>query len=166
MRLCWQSVPKRTAVWRPTSKAPLVQSGKQLLMLCSPRSLMTCVPMIRHKRPRGSINAFWTDMADYRDRITLVTMTEFGRRLQQNTNNGTDHGSASGMLVLSGNVNGGKIYGDWPGLAPTELNNGDLAVTTDYRQVLSEILVKRHGETNLDAVFPTVQYAPLGIMKG
>lgn len=112
-----------------------------------------------------ALNAFWTDMADYRSRITLVTMTEFGRRFQENASQGTDHGSASGMLVLGGNVNGGKIYGAWPGVAPGQLNNGDLAITTDYRRVLSEILVTRHGEKNLANVFPTVAYHPLGLMK-
>jgi uncharacterized protein (DUF1501 family) len=112
-----------------------------------------------------AISAFWTDMADYQGRITLVTMTEFGRRLQENTSQGTDHGSGSGMLILGCNVNGGKLYGTWPGLAPNQLTTGDLTVTTDYRQVLSEILVKRHGETNIASVFPTVKYQPLGILK-
>ena len=112
-----------------------------------------------------ALSAFWTDMADYRSRITLVTMTEFGRRFQENASQGTDHGSASGMLVLGGNVAGGKIYGAWPGLSAGQLNNGDLAVTTDYRQVLSEILVTRHNEKNLANVFPTVKYAPVGFMK-
>ncbi len=112
-----------------------------------------------------SINAFWTDMEQYRNRITLVTMTEFGRRFRENANQGTDHGSASGMLVLGGNVNGGRIYGSWPGLAASQLDSGDMAVTTDYRQVLAEILVKRHAETRLSSVFPSVHYAPLGILK-
>lgn len=112
-----------------------------------------------------AIAAFWKDMADYQSRITIVTMTEFGRRLQENASLGTDHGSASGMLVLGGNVNGGKLYGTWPGLAAGTLTRGDLAVTTDYRQVLSEILVTRHAEKNLAAVFPTVKYAPLGLIK-
>ena len=112
-----------------------------------------------------AISAFWTDMTDYRSRITMVTMTEFGRRLQQNASQGTDHGSASGMLVLGGNVNGGKIYGTWPGLAASQLTNGDLTVTTDYRQVLSEILVKRHAETQLATVFPNIGYNPLGVLK-
>jgi uncharacterized protein (DUF1501 family) len=67
--------------------------------------------------------------------------------------------------VLSGNVNGGKLYGTWPGLAATQLTTGDLTVTTDYRQVLSEILVTRHAEKNLSAVFPTVKYSPVGFMK-
>ena len=104
-------------------------------------------------------------MANYQDRITLVTMTEFGRRFQENANQGTDHGSASGMLILSGNAKGGKIYGSWPGLAPAALNAGDLAVTTDYRQVLAEILVKRRTEAKLASVFPTLKYAPLGIFE-
>jgi uncharacterized protein (DUF1501 family) len=112
-----------------------------------------------------SISAFWTDMANYRGRLTVVTMTEFGRRLQENASQGTDHGSGGGMLVLGGGVNGGKIYGSWPGLAAAQLDQGDLKVTTDYRQVLAEILVKRHGETSLGSVFPTLQYAPLGIMS-
>ncbi len=114
-----------------------------------------------------AISAFWTDMAAYRDRITLVTMTEFGRRLRENASQGTDHGSASGMLVLGGNVKGGQLYGNWPGLSAGQLTaGGDLAVTTDYRQVLGEILVKRHAEKNLSAVFPTVKYNPLGFMNG
>jgi uncharacterized protein (DUF1501 family) len=69
------------------------------------------------------------------------------------------------MLVLGGNVNGGKIYGSWPGLRASQLDSGDLAVTTDYRQVLAEILVKRHAETKLNTVFPSVHYAPLGILN-
>lgn len=112
-----------------------------------------------------ALAAFWTDLAGFQKRVTLVTMTEFGRRLQENTSNGTDHGSASGMLVMGGNVSGGKIYGTWPGLAANQLTSGDLTVTTDYRQVLSEILVKRHGEKNLAAVFPTISYNPVGFIK-
>jgi len=112
-----------------------------------------------------ALSAFWTDMANYRDRITIVTMTEFGRRLQENASQGTDHGAASGMLVLGGNVKGGKVYGTWPGLAASQLVNGDLKVTTDYRRVLGEILVTRHGEKDVASVFPTVPYSPLGFMN-
>ncbi len=112
-----------------------------------------------------AIAAFWKDMAAYRDRITLVTMTEFGRRMQENASQGTDHGSAAGMLLLGGHVNGGKLYGTWPGLAASELTTGALTVTTDYRQVLAEILVKRHGETALKEVFPTITYSPLGVLS-
>lgn len=111
-----------------------------------------------------ALSAFWTDMTDYRDRITLVTMTEFGRRFRENANQGTDHGSASGMLLLGGNVNGGRVFGRWPGLAANQLDSGDFAITTDYRQVLAEILVKRHAETKLNTVFPSLTYAPLGLI--
>jgi len=70
------------------------------------------------------------------------------------------------MMVLSGNANGGQMYGEWPGLEGVNLNNGDLAVTTDYRQVISEVLAKRHCSPSLDTVFPTVAYNPLGLVNG
>ncbi len=63
-----------------------------------------------------TLNAFWQDIADYKDRVTIVTMTEFGRRLEENANGGTDHGSAAFMFVLGGAVKGGSFYGTWPGL--------------------------------------------------
>jgi uncharacterized protein (DUF1501 family) len=110
-----------------------------------------------------SLKAFWTDLADYQSRLTIVTMTEFGRRLQENESGGTDHGSASVMLALGAGVNGGRIYGTWPGLKPGQLRNGDLAVTTDYRQVLAEILAKHQGQSQLTQVFPTLAYSPLGV---
>ncbi|MDX2141996.1 MAG: DUF1501 domain-containing protein [Rhodospirillaceae bacterium] len=113
-----------------------------------------------------ALAAFWTDMKDYRHRITLVTMTEFGRRVQENANGGLDHGAASVMMVLGGNVNGGRVYGRWPGLRPADLDQGDLRVSTDYRQVLLELLAKRRGEITSAAVFPTVPYRPLGVARG
>jgi uncharacterized protein (DUF1501 family) len=113
-----------------------------------------------------SLGAFWEDVADYRDRISVVFMTEFGRRLGENASNGTDHGSGSVMMVLSGNANGGQMYGDWPGIGSSDLDNGDLAVTTDYRQVIAEILAKRHNSPSLATVFPTVPYSPLGVING
>ncbi len=113
-----------------------------------------------------SLGAFWREIANYQDKVTLVTMTEFGRRFRENANGGTDHGSAGYMFVLGGNVNGGRMYGTWPGLAANQLFNGDLDVTTDYRRVLGEILVQRQGATKLDQVFPTVPYNPMGIVNG
>jgi uncharacterized protein (DUF1501 family) len=113
-----------------------------------------------------SLQAFWNDMAAYRHRLTIVTMTEFGRRVKENANGGLDHGSASFMFALGQHINGGRIYGQWPGLKDKDLHAGDLAVTTDYRHVLQEILVKRRGETSLRAVFPTLDYRPLGLVAG
>ncbi len=112
--------------------------------------------------------AFYTDMeaAGHAGRITLVAMTEFGRRLAENADGGTDHGHAAPMLVLGGRVVGG-VHGEWPGLARDQLFEGiDLAVTTDYRRVLSEILVERIGNPRLGEVFPGYGgYEPLGIVE-
>ncbi|MBI5303800.1 MAG: DUF1501 domain-containing protein [Chloroflexi bacterium] len=102
-----------------------------------------------------SIAAFYTDMRDQMKQITLVTMTEFGRRVQENSNRGTDHGHGSAMFVLGGNINGGKVYGEWLGLGKDKLYGpGDLAVTTDFRDVLGEIVQKRLANSNLAGVFP------------
>ena len=112
-----------------------------------------------------SLSAFWHDMADYHDRITVVAMTEFGRRLEENANGGTDHGSGAFMLALGGAVRGGKMYGQWPGLKENELREGDLRITTDYRQVIQEILLKRRGELSPEKIFPSLAYEPLGFIK-
>lgn len=102
-----------------------------------------------------TIAAFWKDMGDDAEQVTLVTMSEFGRTARQNGTGGTDHGHANAMFVLGGRVKGGKVYGRWPGLGDEQLNEGrDLAVTTDFRQVLGEATYKTLGVRNLEAVFP------------
>jgi len=94
-------------------------------------------------------------MGEEMKRTTLVTMTEFGRRVQENSNRGTDHGHGSAMFVMSNQINGGKVYGEWPGLSKDKLYGpGDLAVTTDFRDVLGEIVQKRLANNNLASVFP------------
>jgi len=113
-----------------------------------------------------ALYAFWNDMHAYQDRLTIVTMTEFGRRVKENANGGVDHGAASFMFALGHHINGGRLYGQWPGLKAGDLHAGDLAVTTDYRQVLQEILVKCRGEITPQAVFPTLPYKPLGLVVG
>lgn len=113
-----------------------------------------------------SMGAFWREIAPFQDRVTIITMTEFGRRFRENASAGTDHGSGSFMFVMGSNVNGGKIYGNWPGLAPNQLFNGDLDTTTDYRRVVAEVLAKRQGAKTLDKVFPTIKYEPMGILNG
>jgi uncharacterized protein (DUF1501 family) len=113
---------------------------------------------IRLRDFSASIAAFWRDMGDDAENITLVTMSEFGRTARENGTGGTDHGHANAMFVLGGNVKGGKVYGRWPGLENHQLNEGrDLALTTDYRQVLGELVNKTIGAANLDLVFPGAQ---------
>ncbi|WP_109485240.1 DUF1501 domain-containing protein [Occallatibacter savannae] len=107
-----------------------------------------------------SIAGFWRDMGDAAENITLVTMSEFGRTARENGTGGTDHGHANCMFVLGGSVRGGKVYGRWPGLDNHQLNEGrDLALTTDYRQVLGELVSKTIGARNLDLVFPAARVA-------
>jgi uncharacterized protein (DUF1501 family) len=98
--------------------------------------------------------------------IVLVTMSEFGRTVSEDGNNGTDHGHGNVMLVLGGSVRGGHIYGRWPGLAPEQLfEQRDLAVTTDFRDVLGE-LARDHLGQPLDRVFPGfTPGTPLGLLK-
>jgi len=108
-----------------------------------------------------AIAAFWRDMGDDAENITLVTMSEFGRTARENGTGGTDHGHANVMFVLGGNVKGGKVYGRWPGLSNDQLNEGrDLALTTDYRQVLGEVVSGALGAKSLELVFPGSHLAP------
>ena len=104
-----------------------------------------------------SLAAFWRDMGDDAENITVVTMSEFGRTARENGTGGTDHGHANVMFVLGGAVHGGRVHGQWPGLAPEQLNEGrDLAVTTDYRSVLGEIARHSLGCKDLRQVFPNL----------
>jgi uncharacterized protein (DUF1501 family) len=102
-----------------------------------------------------SIAALWTDLGDLGEDTVNVTMSEFGRTVRENGNRGTDHGHANVMFVLGGPVKGGKVYGRWPGLDPSELYEGrDLAVTTDFRLVLSEVVSRSLENKDLQTVFP------------
>ena len=112
----------------------------------------------------NGLAAFWNDLSAYHDRVTVVMVTEFGRRLRSNKSSGTDHGRAGVMAVLGGKLHGGRFYGTWPGLAAEHLDEGvDLAVATDYRRVLTEILEMQRGR-RLDGVFANYAYpGPLGL---
>jgi uncharacterized protein (DUF1501 family) len=114
--------------------------------------------------------AFHQDMGDRMQDIVVVTMSEFGRTAKENGNRGTDHGHANCMFVMGGDVKGGRVYGAWPGLADHQLNEGrDLALTTDFRLVLGEILNKHNGVSDLNAVFPGFENNPrkfAGLIRG
>jgi uncharacterized protein (DUF1501 family) len=97
--------------------------------------------------------AFYTDLRDYMSNVTVVSMSEFGRRVDENASEGTDHGHGNVMFVMGGGSTG-QLYADWPTLAPEALDDGDLEITTDYRDVLSEILIKRLGNNAIDQIFP------------
>jgi len=107
----------------------------------------------------GALGAFYQDMGDRMADITVVTMSEFGRTAKENGNRGTDHGHANSMFVFGGEVKGGKVYGDWPGLEREQLYEGrDLALTTDFRDVLGEVVAGQLGNKDIRKVFP--EYDP------
>ncbi|MEP7214197.1 MAG: DUF1501 domain-containing protein [Acidobacteriota bacterium] len=102
-----------------------------------------------------AIAAFATDLGGRMDDIVLLTMSEFGRTARENGSRGTDHGHGNAMMVLGNSVKGGKVYGEWKGLKPDQLNEGrDVAVTTDFRDVFAEIAARHLGSKDLRAIFP------------
>jgi uncharacterized protein (DUF1501 family) len=112
-----------------------------------------------------SLAAFLDDLGTARQRVTVVTISEFGRRVAENGNKGFDHGWATMMLVAGAGVKGGQYYGNWPGLGAAALREGDLAETTDYRTVLGEIVARRFPDRSVSSLFPGFSYAPLGFMN-
>jgi uncharacterized protein (DUF1501 family) len=108
--------------------------------------------------------AFHKDLAADMQRVTLVAMTEFGRRVAENSAFGTDHGRGSVMFLMGGSVRGGKVYGRWPGLSKDVLDGpGDLPVTTNYRNVLAPILERHGGQPALPQTFPNFELNPVPI---
>ncbi|HTC41009.1 MAG TPA: DUF1501 domain-containing protein [Candidatus Acidoferrales bacterium] len=108
-----------------------------------------------------SLAAFHQDMGDRMADVVVVTMSEFGRTAKENGNRGTDHGHANCMFVMGGDVQGGRVYGKWPGLNDHQLNDGrDLALTTDFRSVVGEILAKHLSVKDLTPVFPGFENNP------
>ena len=113
-----------------------------------------------------ALAAFATDLGKDMEHVTVVVMTEFGRRVAENRSLGTDHGRASFMFLLGGGVQGGQVYTKWPGLEDHQLDEtGDLRVTTDYRDVLSEVVQHRMGNDAAGQVFPDYTPKPLGILR-
>jgi uncharacterized protein (DUF1501 family) len=104
------------------------------------------------------IAALVTDLGDRMADVVILTMSEFGRAVAENGNRGTDHGHGNAMLMIGGNIRGGKVYGRWPGLAREQRFEGrDLAVTTDFRSAFAEIVRDHLGLQNPEAVFPGFQ---------
>jgi uncharacterized protein (DUF1501 family) len=109
----------------------------------------------------NSLAAFYQDLGDRMEDVVVVTMSEFGRTAKENGNRGTDHGHANVMFVMGGAVQGGKVFGKWPGLAPEQLyQERDLALTTDFRDVLSEAVYTHLGNKSIGSVFPNFQGSP------
>jgi uncharacterized protein (DUF1501 family) len=114
----------------------------------------------------NSITAFWHDLEVYHDDVTIMTMTEFGRTVKQNGTGGTNHGRASCSFIIGNNIQGGKVYGDVKPLAPENLEDGrDLAVTTDFRSVFSEVATTHLKITNNNGLFPEWNGTNPGIMR-
>lgn len=112
-----------------------------------------------------AMHALALDLGDRMSDVVVATLTEFGRTAAENGTRGTDHGTASVAFVLGGPVKGGKVHGKWPGLAKEQLfEKRDLAVATDYRDLLGEILTAHLGAKNLPQVFPGHRPAPLGLL--
>ena len=115
-----------------------------------------------------AIGAFTTDLGERMRDVVVLTMSEFGRTIRENGTGGTDHGHGTAMFVIGGDVRGGAVHGRWPGLAPEARHEGrDLAVTTDFRALFSEVLRGHLGAADLGGVFPGFAAAPaLGLFPG
>lgn len=110
------------------------------------------------------LTALYADLRDHMQHISLVTMSEFGRRVQENGSLGTDHGHGNVMFLMGGGVQGGQVFTNWPTLAPDALDDGDLAITIDYRDVLAEVVTKRLLNPATDQIFPGHVVTPLGLV--
>jgi uncharacterized protein (DUF1501 family) len=109
------------------------------------------------------IAALVRDLGDRMADVVILTMSEFGRAVAENGNRGTDHGHGNAMMMIGGGILGGKVYGEWPGLARDQRYEGrDLAVTTDFRTVFAEIARGHMGLADTATVFPRFE-APRGL---
>ncbi|MEM7348350.1 MAG: DUF1501 domain-containing protein [Chloroflexota bacterium] len=111
------------------------------------------------------LNAFYADLGNRMQNISVVVMSEFGRRVDENGSQGTDHGHGSVMFLMGGGVHGGQVMTRWPTLRPEALDESDLAVTIDYRDVLAEVLNYRMMNSAIDQIFPNHGVTPLGLVK-
>ena len=108
-----------------------------------------------------SISSLVTDLGDRMEDTVVLTMSEFGRAVNENGNRGTDHGHGNAMIAIGGGIRGGQVYGKWPGLAVGQRYEGrDLAVTTDFRDVFGEIVVRHLGVSDARSIFPRYELRP------
>lgn len=120
--------------------------------------------MTNHLRDFGkTVSAFATDLGSRLSDVTVVFMSEFGRRVAQNGSGGTDHGFGGLMMLLGGSVIGGRVAGAWPGLGT--LPQGDLPVANDYRDVLGEAAQKTLGLGSISSLFPQHTVNPIGLLR-
>jgi uncharacterized protein (DUF1501 family) len=112
----------------------------------------------------AAVAAFFTDLGALASTVTLVTLSEFGRRVHENGDGGADHGWGNAMLLFGAGVNGG-YYANWPGLAGKQTTDGNLTATTDFRTVLCEVVSARFPDVPLSAVFPNFSPGQVGVMK-
>jgi uncharacterized protein (DUF1501 family) len=114
-----------------------------------------------------ALRYFVDSLGERIDRVTVVVVSEFGRRVAPNGAGGTDHGRAGAAMILGGKIRGGKVYTRWPGIAADALDHdGNLPVTTDFRDVLAEIVDRRLGNPHVDRVFPGYSPNYLGFTSG
>lgn len=113
-----------------------------------------------------ALSAYTTDLGARIADVTTVVVSEFGRRVEQNSSGGTDHGYGGLMLLLGGAVRGGQVHGAWPGLAAASLTSGgDLEIRNDYRDVLGEVALKALNLGDTGGIFPGYTVDPLGVMR-
>ena len=111
-----------------------------------------------------ALATFFTDLGPaLTAKTSLITLSEFGRRVAENGSRGLDHGHGNAVLMLGGGIVGGKVHGTWLGLADAVLDQGDVPATSDYRNLLGELLIKRCGAATVSDVFPGLAYSPVGI---
>jgi uncharacterized protein (DUF1501 family) len=112
----------------------------------------------------AGLSAFYADMGEHMAHISVVTMSEFGRRLHENASRGTDHGHGNVMFLMGGGIKGGRVHTKWPTLAPAALDDGDLAITIDYRDVLAAVVNGRLGNPALEQIFPNHSVTALDLV--
>jgi len=116
----------------------------------------------------SALAAFYQDLGDRMADVSVVTMSEFGRTARENGSRGTDHGHANVMFAFGGGIRGGKVHGEWPGLEQEQLyEQRDLQLTTDFRDVLGELVVRHLGNPRVASVFPGYEQTKFrGIVAG